>query len=140
MAFDVQHMTVWLGDLLADNRQLELLKVPSAGKGGGVTILEAEVWSSSSITNSLGVGGTCPTVALHRFSSGTAPTVNGTVAATLGGTALGWQANAPRAFTIDADYAFIAAGERLVLQYNEINAGNFSAATVAITYINGRAG
>lgn len=139
MAFQVQHKSIWLGDIGADNRQLEVLKVANNELGGGVTILEAEVWSATTITNSQGVGGTCPTVALHRYGTGGTPTVNGTVAATLGGTALGWTANQPRQFTIDPAYAFVAAGERLVLQYNEINAGNFTVATLNVAYVNGRA-
>jgi hypothetical protein len=46
--------------------------------------------------------------------------VNGTIAAAIGGTAgTVWTEGVPQAFTIDADYAFLDAGEWLVIDYQE---------------------
>ena len=121
---EVHVVTVALGDPGANNKQLFVFKAPSADNGGGVRILEATAVNGASIANSLGVGGTTFTLALHKYSSAGTPVVNGTIAAAIGGTAVGWTAGVPQTFTLNSTYSYISAGEWVVLQYNEINAGN----------------
>lgn len=138
MSLQPMSIVVPLHDIGGDNRQVWALKAPSDANGGGLTILSAEAVSSTTIANSSGVGGTTFTLALHKYSNAGTPAVNGTIAAPIGGTAVGWTANVPQAFTIDTNYAFLDAGERLAIQYNEVNAGNPVAAQVLIVYAVGR--
>ena len=86
--------------------------------------------------------GTTFTLALHKYTNAGTPAVYGTIAAAIGGTAVGWGAGVPNAFTITTSGStnYLSAGEYLVLQYNEINAGNPTNATVCIRYILGRGG
>lgn len=138
MANDIIPVTVNIPDLGADNRQFYAVKAPLDANGGGLTLLEAYAVPSTTVTNSLGVGGTTFTLALHRYSSAGTPAVNGTIAAAVGGTAQGWTAGVRRDFTIDEDYAFIDAGEYVVVQYNEINAGNPVACQVHLLFAQGK--
>ncbi len=135
---EIRKAQVTFGDVGADNRQVFALCAPSDAEGGGITILSARAVSSTTIANSLGVGGTTYTLALHRYSGAATPAVNGTIAAPIGGTAVGWTAGKPIAFTVDNAYAFLDAGEWLVVQYNEVNSGNPVWAQVDITYALGR--
>ena len=134
--------TYALGDPGADNKQLYLLRAPSAAFGGGLTILSGEAVQGGTVTNSLGVGGTTFTLALHKYTNATTPAVYGTIAAAIGGTAVGWGAGVPNAFTITTSGStnYLSPGEWVVLQYNEVNAGNPTNATVCIRYILGRGG
>lgn len=134
---NVNIVTVALGDPGADNKQLFALKAPSDANGGGLRILGGWVVNGASITNSLGVGGTTFTLALHKYSSAGTPAVNGTIAAAVGGTAVGWTAGVPQAFTLSSTYSAIDAGEWVVLQYNEINAGNPTNGYAVIQYVMG---
>lgn len=139
MAFDTQVTTVTIGDLGSDNLQKRLLKAPSAGNGGGITIMAVDVVSATTLAKSAGVGGTTPTLILHRYSAAGTPAVNGTVSSnTVGGTAVGWTAGVPQAFTLNNAYCYLSPGESLVAQYNEVNAGNFIDATVTIHWQRGK--
>ena len=141
-SWDTKILSYALGDPGADNKQLYLLRAPSAAMGGGITILSGEVVQGGTVTNSLGVGGTTFTIALHKYTNAATPAVYGTVAASVGGTAQGWGAGVPNAFTISTSGSsnYLSPGEYLVLQYNEINAGNPTNASVMIRYILGRGG
>ena len=99
MSNDVHIVTYALGDPGADDKKLWLLKAPSDAQGGGIRIVEAYVVNQIAVTNSLGVGGTTFTLALHKYSSGGTPAVNGTIAAAVGGTAEGWAAGVDRKST-----------------------------------------
>ena len=129
--------TVALGDPGASG-QLFVMKAPSDANGGGLRILEAYATNRTTVTNSLGVGGTTFTLALHKYAAAAAdrgtPVVNGTIAAAIGGTAEGWVSNAQRNFVIDDTYAFVDGGEWLVIDYAEINAGNPVGGYVNIIY------
>ena len=138
MTLEVHNVTVALGDPGADNKQLFVLKAPSDANGGGLRLLSGNVVVATSITNSLGVGGTTFTLALHKYSGAGTPAVNGTIAAAVGGTAVGWTANVPQAFTLNADYSFVDAGEWVVLQYNELNAANPTGGYAVLHYVMGR--
>ena len=136
---EVHVVTVALGDPGADNKQLFVFKAPSADNGGGVRILEATAVNGASIANSLGVGGTTFTLALHKYSSAGTPVVNGTISTnTLGGTAVGWTAGVTQTFTLNSTYSYISAGEWVVVQYNEVNAGNPTGGFVVLQYTMGR--
>ena len=134
--------TYALGDPGGDNKQLFLLRAPSAAVGGGITVLSGEAVQGGTVTNSLGVGGTTFTLALHKYTNATTPAVYGTIAAAIGGTAVGWGAGVPNAFTITTSGStnYLSAGEWLVAQYNEVNAGNPTNASICIRYILGRGG
>ncbi len=138
MAQDFFSVSYLLPDPGADDLQIKVFKAPSDVNGGGVTLLDADIVCSSTATHSLGVGGTTFTVALHRFS--TAYAVNGTITDALGGTDVGWGAEVPQQFTVDSSYNFIDAGEYVVLDYQEINAGNPPApgAQLTMNFVRGK--
>jgi hypothetical protein len=139
---DTHIVTYALGDPGADNKQLFLLRAPSAAKGGGLTIMGAEAVQAGTAALSHGVGGTTYTLALHKYTNAATPAVYGTVAAAIGGTATGWGAGRVAEFTIDqaGTLRYISAGEYLVLQYNEVNAGNPLNASVIVRYCIGKGG
>ena len=141
-SWDTKVLTYALGDPGGDNKQLFLLRAPSAAFGGGITILSGEAVQGAAAALSQGVGGTTFTLALHKYTNAGTPAVYGTIAAAIGGTAVGWGAGVPNAFTITTSGStnYLSAGEWLVCQYNEINAGNPVNATICIRYILGRGG
>jgi hypothetical protein len=141
-SWDTKVLSYALGDPGGDNKQLFLLRVPSAAFGGGLTILSGEAVQGAAAALSQGVGGTTFTLALHKYTNAGTPAVYGTIAAAIGGTAVGWGAGVPNAFTITTSGStnYLSAGEWLVCQYNEINAGNPVNATICIRYILGRGG
>jgi len=99
----------------AGDKHIFLYQAPTASLGGGVRVVSASAHSQSQ------GAGTSFSLALHKYSSAGTPAVNGTIAAAIGGTASGsvWVEGVPQAFTIDADYAFLDAGEWLVVDYQE---------------------
>jgi len=141
-SWDTKVLSYALGDPGGDNKQLFLLRAPSAAFGGGLTILSGEAVQGAAAALSQGVGGTTFTLALHKYTNAGTPAVYGTIAAAIGGTAVGWGAGVPNAFTITTSGStnYLSAGEWLVCQYNEINAGNPVNATICIRYILGRGG
>lgn len=127
-------ITIALGDPGAGNKQLFAFRAPSAGFGGGVTILSG--YASNATTQG---AGTSFSVALHKYSSAGTPAVNGTIAAAIGGTAATfWTANIPQAFTIDTDYAYLSAGEWLVVDYQEDTSGNPAGGMVTVWAAQGK--
>lgn len=131
--FNVNTVTVALGDPAGNDKQLFALQAPSDAHGGGLTIVDASIVNGAATTS-----GTSFSLALHRYSNEGTPAVNGTIAAAIGGTATPWAAGVPQNFTLDADYTFVDAGEWVVLQYNEQTAGNPTNATATIHYVMGR--
>lgn len=132
-SFNVNTVTVPLGDPAGDNKQIFALSAPADNLGGGITIL------SGYVVNGAATGaGTSFSIALHKYSNAGTPAVNGTIAAAVGGTAAPFVAGAPQAFTIDENHRFVDAGEWVVLQYNEQTAGNPTNATAVIHYAMGR--
>ena len=114
----------------ADNKQLFLYKAPSDALGGGVRLVQAYA-TNGAATNA----GTSFSFALHKYSSAGTPAVNGTIAAAIGGTAATpWGAGVPQAFTLSSTYSFLDAGEWLVLDYQEDNAGNPTNAVVTCIF------
>lgn len=138
--FDVHVVTYALGDPGGDNKQLYLLRAPTANQGGGITILGGEVVQAGTAALSHGVGGTTYTVALHKYTNAATPVVYGTIAAGVGGTAQGWGAGRPNTFTIDTagTLRYLGPGEYLVAQYNEVNAGNPTLASIIVRYLMGK--
>jgi hypothetical protein len=139
MSLDYQITTYPLtGDHDDDDTTLFALKAPAAGSGGGLTILEAYVVEDE-LEADQGVG-TAWAVALHKYSSAGTPALNGTIAAAVGGTADLWVAGVPKTFTIDADYAFVDAGEWVAIEKTEENSNDPNQAVVIITWVRGRNG
>lgn len=138
--FDVKILTQIVADPGGDNKQIYLLRAPSNAQGGGMTILSASAVQAGSAALSHGVGGTTFTYALHKYTNATTPALYGTIAAAIGGTTEGWGAGRVKEFTIDTAGSanYLSGGEWLVLQYNEVNAGNPLLNTVTIAYIQGR--
>lgn len=136
MSFDTKIAVFNPGDPGADDKQLYLLRAPSDAQGGGVRILAAYAINGAATS-----GGTTFTLALHKYanvSAGGTPTVNGTIAAAIGGTTDYWADNVMKAFTLDSDYTFLDAGEFLVAQYNEVSAGNPSNCSIMVHYLLGK--
>ena len=138
--WDVKVLTLPIADPGGDNKQIYLLRAPSTGQGGGLTILSASAVQAGTAALSHGVGGTTFTYALHKYTNATTPAVYGTIAAAIGGTAQGWGAGRVQEFTIDTAGStnYLSGGEWLVLQYNEVNAGNPVLNSVTVAYIQGR--
>ena len=122
-----------IADPGADNKQLFLMKAPADAYGGGITLLEA--YAVNKATKS---GGTTFTYALHKYSNAGTPAVNGTIAAAIGGTTDYWADGVPKAFTLDASYVFLDAGEWLVLDYQEISTGSPTLSSIHVTYAMGK--
>lgn len=136
---EVNSVNLALGDPGGDNKQLFILRAPTNANGGGITIQAAEIISD--VSGKQGVGGTTFHVALHRYGSvanGGTPAVNGTVAASIGGTAFTWAAGVVQSFTIDTSYNYLSGGEFLVAQYNEDNAGNPVNGFILVRYLQGK--
>jgi hypothetical protein len=55
-SWDTKVLSYALGDPGGDNKQLFLLRAPSAAFGGGLTILSGEAVQGAAVANSLGVG------------------------------------------------------------------------------------
>jgi len=138
MSNDVHVVTYLPGDPGGDDKKLYILKAPSDAQGGGIRIVDAWIVNRDTAALSQGVGGTTFTVALHKYSSAATPVVNGTIAPAVGGTAEGWTANVVKTFTLNEAYTFLDAGEWLVGQYNEVNAGNPVGASIVVHYKMGR--
>jgi hypothetical protein len=135
---DIKHAVIDISDPAADNKKLFVLKAPTAGQGGGLRLVYAQAVASTSHTS-----GTAATFALHKYSSvaiGGTPAVNGTIAAAIGGTAAPLVAAVPQAFTLDADYSYLAPGEWLVVDYQEEGAVPATAFPVnlCVGYIQGK--
>jgi hypothetical protein len=103
-----------------DNKQIFLYRAPSGSLGGGVRVLGGAAVNGATLG-----AGTSFSFQLLKYSSAATPVVNGTVCAAIGGTAATfWTSAVPQAFVIDAAHSFLDAGEWLVLDYQEDNAGN----------------
>jgi len=121
-------VTVIVPDPGGDNKQIFLYQAPTDSLGGGVT-----VHSAAAVNGAATGAGTSFSFALHKYSSAGTPAVNGTVAAAIGGTAATiWASAVPQSFSIDTSVNFLDAGEWLVLDYQEDNAGNPTNATVTV--------
>lgn len=121
-----------VGDPGGDDKQLFLYKAPSDSNGGGVTVLSASAVNGAALA---GAGTTFTFQLLRYASNGTV--CNGTVSNALGSDTQ-WGAEVPQSFTIDASYQFLDAGEWLVLDYQELNAGNPTLATVTVNLAMGK--
>ena len=130
---DIHVVSVPLGDPGGDNHQLYAFRAPSDAEGGGITILSAFAVNGAAT----GVG-TSFGLALHKYSSAGTPALNGTIAAEIGGTVDVWADAVPKEFTINSTYAFLDAGEWLVIQYEEYTAGNPTDGVVNIHYVMGK--
>lgn len=117
----VQSMSVIVGDPAADNKQIPLWRAPVAAE-----ILRAYV----TVQNAQGSGSAGTFALLNYGTGGTA--VSGTVAAGKGGTAVAARLSAltPTAYTLTD--GTLAAGEWLVLDYQEV--GDFTEGNVAINF------
>ncbi len=117
---DILTVSMIVPDPGADNKQLFLFRAPDNEYGGGCRVLQA--WASAA--NAQGAG-TSFSFQLLKYSNAGTPAVNGTISAAIGGTAATyWSAGVPQEFVIDEDHAFLDAGEWLVCDYQEDNAGN----------------
>jgi len=134
MAFDVKTLSISIPDPGGDNKQLFVLQAPTDAHGGGLRILEASASNGATMN-----AGTSFSLALHKYSSAGTPAVNGTIAAAIGGTAATyWTIKIPQDFTIDDDYAFLDAGEWLVVDYQEDGSGNPTACFLTLSYLVGK--
>lgn len=132
-AFDVHEVVFFPGDPGGDNKQLFLLKAPLDAVGGGIRLVGAHAINTAATGS-----GTTFTYQLLKYSNAGTPAVNGTVSDILGGTADPWAANVPKAFTLDADYTFLDAGEWLVLDYQEVTNGNPTLSSIVVQYVMGK--
>src|SRR5574340_810167 len=134
MAMDVKILSIPIPDPGADNKQLFVLKAPLDAMGGGLRILDAYACEETPKGS-----GTSFSLALHKYSSAGTPAVNGTIAAAIGGTAAtAWSSGVPQQFSIDSTYAFLDAGEWLVIDYQEDDSGSPTSCFVTIHYAMGK--
>lgn len=117
-----------------DNKKLFLYRAPSDSLGGGVRVL-----SAYAVNGAATGAGTSFSYQLLKYSNAGTPAVNGTISAAIGGTAATiWADAVPQAFTVDADQAFLDAGEWLVLDYQEDTAGNPTNSVVTVNLAVGK--
>lgn len=126
---DLLNISCVIPDPGGDNKQLFLYQAPTDGLGGGVRVRKA-----SAVNGAATGAGTSFSYQLVKYSSAGTPSANGTISAAIGGTAATiWAAGVPQAFSIDNAYSFLDAGEWLVLDYQEDNAGNPTNSTISVT-------
>lgn len=111
-----------------------VLRAPTGDQGGAITILGAE------IVNHATTSGTATfTAQLLSYSNAGTPAVNGTVGATIGGTADHWTDNVPKAFTIGSGAeAVLAAGEYLVVNIASVDTGTPTRPYLMLRYRDGK--
>lgn len=124
-------ISIPVADPGADDKQIFLYKAPSDSQGGGVRV--ASAWAENGVA--LAGAGTTFTYQLLKYASN-GTVCNGTVSNILGSDTQ-WAAEVPQAFTIDSSYSFLDAGEYLVLDYQELNAGNPTLSTVGVNLMVG---
>lgn len=127
-------ITVPVPDPGADDKQIFLYQAPTDALGGGVRVL-----SATAVNGAATGAGTSFSYALHKYSSAGTPAVNGTIAPAIGGTAATiWADAVPQAFVVSETYAFLDAGEWLVLDYQEDNASAPTNSTVTVNFAMGK--
>lgn len=131
-AFNVTIASIPVPDPGGDNKQLFLFKAPENARGGGITIIDAEAHNGATTS-----GGTTFTYQLLKYSNAGTPALNGTISTVLGGTTDYWAAGVPKAFTLSTN-VFIDAGEWVVLDYQEVAAGNPTNSHINLHYVMGR--
>lgn len=124
--------SIYIGDPGAADTML-VLQAPSDDIGGGIRILEA-----MAVNHAATAGGTSFTLQMLKYSSAGTPAVNGTITASIGGSADEWADSVPKEFTIDSDYSFLDADEWLAIKYAEENSGNPTRCYVQVKYAVGK--
>ena len=131
MAFgrDIQHtVTVVISDPTADSTP-PIWRVPSE-----ITKIEIlEAWANSDTLVTLGSGTGIALTLLNYGTAGSAAT--GTLTSALGGTTITWTANTPKTFTVSD--GTMAAGEYLMLKYDETGTVAPLNITVGFTWVSG---
>ena len=130
---DTHIVSIPVPDPGGDNKQLYAFRAPLDAQGGGVTLVGAYA-----VNGAATAGGTTFTYALHKYSTAGTPAVNGTIAAAIGGTTDYWAVGVPKTFTISSSYAFIDAGEWVVVDYQEENSGNPTNSHIVLQYVMGK--
>lgn len=128
---DVKTISFPVPDPGADDKKLFVLKAPVDSKGGGITITEAYAVNNATFAGA----GTTFTLQLLTYSNAGTPAVNGTVSNILG-SASPWTADVPQQFTVSDGW--VDGGEWVVLDYQEITAGNPTNCYVTLSYVQGR--
>ena len=120
-------VTIPVADPGGDNKKIVLFKAPTDGNGGGVTLKAAQAVNWATFAGA----GTTFTYQLLKYSAAGTPAANGTVSNILG-SASPWASGVPQSFTLVAAYQFLDAGESLVLDYQEIGAGNPTLSSISL--------
>lgn len=125
---NVRVQTNVLSDPTQDGTFL-LFRVPS--RNSKAEILSAVAWSDTTVTLGSGTG-----FALTLYDMGSAGTaIGGTISAALGGTAVTWTANQPKAFTISE--GTIDGGDYVGVLYNEEGTIAPLNITIQVDWVNG---
>lgn len=125
---NVKTVTICIADPTKDNTY-KVMRVPSRNTKAEILAAWAEI--DTTVTQGAGTG-----VALVLSDYGAAGTAEaGTVASTLGGTAVTWTANVPKTFTISE--GTMDGGDWLVLKYDEEGTIAPLNITVGVEWVNG---
>lgn len=125
---NVKVQTNVLSDPTQDGTFL-LFRVPS--RNTKAEILSAVAWTDTTVTLGNGTG-----IALTLYDMGSTGTATpGTIAATIGGTAVTWTANVPKAFTISE--GTLDGGDYVGVLYNETGTVAPLNLTIQVDWVNG---
>ncbi len=128
---DVHIVSIPVADPGGDNKQLFAFRAPSDALGGGITVI-----GISGVNGAATNAGTTFTLQALKYSNAGTPAVNGTISNAIGGTAAPWADAVPKDFS--PTHTFMDAGEWLVLDYQEIAAGNPTNFMLNVHYVMGR--
>lgn len=87
------------------------VRVPPAGVGGAFTVTGVEVWFGATTSSTISV-----VVDVLKYSNAGTPALNGTIAASIGGTADHWAVGVPKRPTVSAANAKVSAGEYVAIK------------------------
>lgn len=135
MAFETMGFTVDLAGMdPTQSGTILVWRAPSDTYGGGVTIQGAYATNHATTSGTVGYS-----LSLLKFSSAGTPAINGTIAASVGGTADHWTADVPKTFTVaTGGDQFMDGGEWMGLVYLSTNAGTPTAGQLIVHYAMGR--
>ena len=124
---DTDNIAVNVGAL--SNATRPMFHAPSPGNGGGLTVVSADVAMAGTTAASLEL--------VKGVTSGGTLTINGTIAAAIGGTASLWVANVVKSFTPSGTAVFVQANEWVAVKEKNVQACD-AVTLVSVGYQDGR--
>lgn len=112
------------------------IRVPTAALGGAVTCVDVRVINGAATSSTASF-----TVDVIKASNAATPVVNGTIAATIGGTASHWAVGVPQGAAPSASAGAVSAGEYVGVRCNQQTIGTVTApASCMLLFQSGKSG